>query len=1055
MHSTNTDSMRFVRNSFLFLFVVGLLVSFLTNLSVAQIPTEFTVTGRILDTAQKPLTGARILLLRGAVDLKSGSNENGQPRAMTMDPNSLAGGAVAAKDGSFAVKVKGAGTYTVVVSSIGYSAFQKVIALDKEDSVRVPGIIMKPAAVKTGAVEVSEQAVRAEIKGDTVEYNASQFKTERNAVAEDLVRKMPGVQVESDGSVKAQGETVRRVMVDGKPFFGDDPKTALKNLPAEMIERVQVLDQMSDQSRFSGFDDGDRTKTLNIITKPDRRNGQFGKVYGGIGGSAIGAEPRYTAGGNVNFFGGDRRISVLGLSNNINQQNFAISDILGAMGGGGMNTQIRTAVSNAMGSGMGAMMRGAGGGGGGGVGSPGDFLVSPSDGITAAHSLGLNYADKWSPNFDVAASYFGNLTSNTALQNSLRQTLLTDGSSQRTGQNYYAQTQNINHRINARFEYTLDSNNSFILTPAATLQNNNSTKITTNATSLGEATKLNASKRTNLSESQGYSLTNELLWRHKFNNEGRTLSISQRTSLNRNLGEQNNEAVNTFYRYVGTTLDSTQLALNQEVPSTSNTLTLGGNISYTEPLGKGFMLQASYNINQTRSESDRRTMDFNRATSEYSILNQTLSNVASSLYTTHRPGVMLRFSPFPMLSLAVGADYQYARLDVSQTYPRQLELSRDFQNILPSLAFNMPLGRMPQSTNANAGTPGGNRPPFGGFGGGGGFGGPGGGGPPAVFMQGNMANMMNGPVGNLRFNYRTFTNQPGIRQLQNVVDNSDPVRLTLGNPELKQELTHNITANVGLFDMKSATSVFGFISASYTADKIVNSTILPLADTLITNTVTNEKIPLQRGGQLTRPVNVDGYWTVRGFGGYNFPVEPAQGFKLNISLNLGASYVRDITFINSQNNTANTYGIAPQIGIGSNISENLDFNISARTQYNIARNSLQSSLDNEYFVHTVNARMNWIFWEGFLLNVDFNYLSNVGLVGGFNQNIPLLNLGIGKRFWDGNGELKFSVFDALNQNNSITRNITSAYIEDTQTSVLQRYFLLTFTYNLRMATAGS
>jgi hypothetical protein len=173
-----------------------------------------------------------------------------------------------------------------------------------------------------------------------------------------------------------------------------------------------------------------------------------------------------------------------------------------------------------------------------------------------------------------------------------------------------------------------------------------------------------------------------------------------------------------------------------------------------------------------------------------------------------------------------------------------------------------------------------------------------------------------------------------------------------------------------------------------------------------------------------------------------------------MSVNAGFAYLRDVTVINGANNAANTYAITPQLGIGSNISENLDFNISARTSYNIVRNTLQSSLDNEYFVHTINARLNWIFWEGFLISADFNYLANVGLTGGFNQSIPLLNIGVGKRFFDGNGELKLSVFDALNQNTSITRNVTSAYIEDVQTSVLQRYLLLTFTYNLRAFAAS-
>ena len=1008
----------------------------------AQSPSEYTVTGRVADSTQKPLPGARVVLLRGAVDLPSGG---GQPR---INPSAVATGAVAGKDGGFSLTVKGGGTYTILVSSIGFAGYNKTLALDKQDTVRLSTIMLKAVTVKTGAVEVSEQAVRAEVKGDTVEYNASQFKTERNAVAEDLVRKMPGVQIESDGSVKAQGETVRRVIVDGKQFFGDDPRTALKNLPADMIERIQVIDQMSEQSRFSGFDDGDRTKTLNIVTKPDRRNGQFGKVYAGGGSDTRSVDARYTAGGNVNFFGGDRRFSVLGLSNNVNQQNFSIQDILGTMGaGGGMNSQIRSMVGNVMGSGAGAAFRGAGGGGGG-VGSPGDFLVPQSDGISQAHSLGVNYADKWGQNLDVAASYFANLTNNNAVQNSFRQTLLADTLSQNTQQDYAGRTGNINHRINARLEYNLDSNNSFVLTPSFTIQENNRLQTTTSATGLSiagssQTLRLNASDRNNTTQGNGYSLNNELLWRHKFTNDGRTLSVSQRTVWNRNVSTQRNDATNTFYQYVptmtnGPRLDSLVQDLSQNIPSLSNSLTLGGNVSYTEPLSPQSMLQASYNINQTRSESDRKVNDFNPTTGEFSLLNQPLSNLSNSLYTTQRPGLTYRLTLATGASLSVGADYQYARLDVQQTYPTALQLSRDFHNVLPSVVFTMRLGNAP----AGGGSPfGGGRPPFGA---------PPGGGPMMMFGGGGgMGSMLAGPVGNIRINYRAFTNQPSIRQLQNVVDNSNPVSLSVGNPALRQEFTHNISANVGLFDMRTATSVFGFISASYTADKIANSTTIALNDTAVANSGGGEAIQLGRGVQLTRQVNMDGYWNVRGFGGYNFPWEPVQGFKLNMSVNAGFTYLRDVTVINDANNAANTYAVTPQLSIGSNISENLDFNISGRTSYNIVRNTLQSSLDNEYFIHTINARLNWIFWDGFLISADFNYLANVGLTGNFNQSIPLLNLGIGKRFFDGNGELKLSVFDALNQNTSIARNVTSAYIEDVQTSVLQRYLLLTFTYNLR------
>ncbi|MBL7991650.1 MAG: outer membrane beta-barrel protein [Candidatus Kapabacteria bacterium] len=939
------------------------------------------VSSNVVDSeTRSAVTGARVQLLR--------------------KDSSIITGTIADKNGFFTLRGVPAGEHTLLLQSVGFSPkYSKVTVpaalIGKMDTLRLPPQRMTSNAVKTGEVEVSTTALRAEVRGDTTEFNAKAFKSDKNAAAEDVIRKMPGVEVDANGTVKTQGENVRRVLVDGKPFFGDDPTAALRNLPAEIIDRVQVIDQMSDQASFTRFDDGDRTKTLNIITNPNKRNGQFGKVYAGYGSNTDAFESRYTAGGNMNFFNGDRRISLLGMSNNINQQNFAIQDILGLLGGGNNNMARMMgspAAAAAMRSGGGAQM--FRGGGGGGSGSPGDFLVPQSDGITQSHGLGLNYSDSWGKNVTATGSYFVNITDNAAQQSLQRQYFLAGVPPQTSTQATQSGTQNMNHRVNMRIEATLDSSNSLIFTPRLTLQTNNRLTYTDRATfieTLGSKSLLNTTDADNTSKNFGYSLGGDILWRHKFPLEGRTLSINISPSYNRNQGAQINNSTNGNISFLSPS-ELLFTTVRQETPIFGNTVSLGSNVSYTEPLGDKGSLQASYNLNWSNSESDRSVFDFNTSTSEYSTRNVLLSNKFTSSYMTHRPGVSYRYAFATGANFSVGVDYQAAFLGVAQQYPSEYTASNSFMNVLPSANFTMRFGR----------------------------------------------------TGNFRFNYRTSTNAPSISQLQTVLNNSDPLRLSIGNSDLKQEYTHSFSANYGMFDVATANSMFFAFGVNFTDSKIVNNTTIATRDTLIL-----PEVRLGAGGQLTRPKNENGYWNARAFGTYSFPWEVWQGAKLNINLGAGFTYTRDISLINDQRNDVDNYGITPSLTLSSNISENLDFTVSGRSAITIARNSLQSSLDNTFFVHNIYARLNWIFWEGFLLTSDFTYISNNGLASGFNQSIPLLSVGLGKRFMEDKLEIKLSVFDALNQNTAISQSVTGSYIETSQTAVLRRYGLLTVTYNLR------
>src|SRR6266498_988237 len=237
--------------------------------------------------------------------------------------------------GKFEFKNLNVDSFTLNVSFIGYEDFKQIVGV--KDSVVDLGTLFIPKSIKKlREVTVNVKAPPTIQKGDTTQYNASQFKVNPDATTEDLIKKMPGITVDKDGTVTAQGDQVKKVTIDGREFFGDDATAALRNLPAEIVDKIQVFDRLSDQAQFTGFDDGNSQRTINVVTKSGIKNGQFGRLYAGYG-----SNERYSAGGNASFFKNNRRVSFVGNFNNINLQNFASQDLLGVTstgsnrGGGG------------------------------------------------------------------------------------------------------------------------------------------------------------------------------------------------------------------------------------------------------------------------------------------------------------------------------------------------------------------------------------------------------------------------------------------------------------------------------------------------------------------------------------------------------------------------------------------------------------------------------------------------------------------------------------------------------------------------------------------------
>jgi len=825
-------------------------------------------------------------------------------------------------------------------------------------------------------ITVKGHQVRAEQIGDTVQYNADAFKTNPDATAEDLVNKMPGIIVNTDGSVQAHGETVKQVLVDGKPFFGDDPTTALRNLPAEVIDKVQVYDKLSDQAAFTGFDDGNSQKTINIVTKKYRRNGQFGKIYGGYG-----TDGRYNAGETFNDFDNNFRLSVISLSNNVNQQNFATQDLLGVMGSSGQ--------------------RGGGGRAGAGINSPtggygggasNNFLVGSQNGINKTNSIGVNFSDSIGKKTYITASYFFNNTDNNTQSSLARQYFATNNIPTFYNENDQSNTNNYNHRANVRLEYTADSSNSLIFTPKISYQ-----QATVSSSTVGTSlyAPLDTSSATNNTFNQatsGYDFNANLLWRHKFAKKGRTFSWNVGVDVNPKAASDTLHSVNQYYR---AGVDTSMVHINQQASAPARNQSISTNLAYTEPIGDKSMIQVNYNPSFTQSSLNQETYVFNALTGEYTTLDSALSNEYSFTTLTNKAGLSYHYRG-ATANLMIGANYQVSDLEGSQTFPVSSSGQKSYlyENFLPTAIFN------------------------------------------EKFED----------KSSLRLFYLTSTNLPSITQLQNVVNNTNPLLLSTGNPELKQSYNNTFIARYGKTNTDKAHSFFLFFTANLNENYIGNSTIISNKDSTISG-----GYKLAKGAQLTYPVNLNNDWSTRAFATYGIPFDFINS---NLNFNGGVSYNSTPGLLNYQLNYANTYALNPGVVLSSNISENLDFTLSYNSTYNIVKNTLNAQANANYFTHLADLKFNWIFWRGFTFNTEISHTLYTGL-GTYDQSLLLVNGGIAKKFLKGNaGEIKLFVFDALNQNVSIARTVTAAYVDDVRTAVLQRYFMLSFTYTLRHYTAG-
>jgi len=513
-------------------------------------------------------------------------------------------------DGTFSFKAIAPGKYRIYAAFLGLKTATKDVEVAKA-SVNAGEIPMADDGVDLNDVNVTA-SIPVVVKKDTLEFDAKSIKVRENAVVEDVLKKLPGVEVAKDGSIKAQGETVTRVKVDGKEFFGSDPLLATKNLPADMVDKIQVIDELSEQAQFTGIDDGTRSKILNITTKAGMKKGYFGNSTVGYG-----TNDRYDASLNVNKFDNDQQFSFIGQFNNVNKQSFG--------GGGGQGNGF-----------------GGGGGGGRGFNIGGGSTSSGGGGITTTNAAGLNFADTYKDGTQIQGSYFFNKSSVFNEQTSNTQTLL--GNNSQNVSNYLnSNSDKTNHRFNFMIDTKLDSTTSIKIQPNVAYTENNGLSLQryNRNNVIGNETTNTVGDQNYTTDNSTPAITNNILVRKKFQRRGRTLSLNVNTSIN------NNDSDNINYISENSTVGgvTTPKLTNQLNDLSSRNITNTTRVVYTEPLSKTTSIEFNYQNGINNSTSDRNIFNFNTTTGNFDIVdntysnhyeNQTLTNAAGLSYTVNQ-----------------------------------------------------------------------------------------------------------------------------------------------------------------------------------------------------------------------------------------------------------------------------------------------------------------------------------------------------------------------------------------------------------------------------------
>ncbi len=883
--------------------------------------------------------------LRGSVADASGASLPGATVVLMSEKDSvMVAFALTDAAGKFTLKAAAPGSFILQTTYLGFEAdWKKVDVQPGLAELDLGKTTLSANAATLKSVEIMGERDPMRLNRDTVEYNAAAYKTRPADAVEDLLKKLPGIEVERDGTVKAGGEKVQNVLVDGKEFFGKDTRLATKNLPADAVDRVQVFDKKSDMAEFTGIADGQDERTINLKLKPGKHAGHFGKADAGGG-----TDERFSGRANLNRFSPRTRISGIGLGNNVNEQGFSFDEYLDFMGGIGafMSGGGRVEISDDEAGGLPI-------GDGSGI-----------AGIQTTAAAGLNLTHDFSKGKELAASYFFNRLENNLRTDSRTDNFLPGGLFSNTDSGS-RDSRNGSHRLNFSFKNSIDSFQRLTLRADAGLSDNFLRSRSAAETFGTDGFLENTNDRRYSADGSNWHARSSLTYRRRFRQPGRSVVASLSGKIS-----DRGQAGRLFSEFSIPTSSAAPDTISQRQEADETNRELGLNLAWTEPLGRRqylkFEASRQYSSNQNRK-------DFFDLAASGEVFNPLISNDFRRNLIADRAGAAYLLNRRG-LNLTAAADFQNSRL-VGSTDKLPEGIRANWSRLLPSLFLEKELRQQSRLT----------------------------------------------------LNYTTDLREPALQRLQPVADNSDPLDVFTGNPNLKPEYVHEARLGWFKYDQFTFTTIFASLNGSFVKDKIQNSTTV---DDLLRRS--------------TSPVNTPGEWRVRGNFQFGTPIRP---LRISTKIKLNSTLTSGQLFVNSEKNQVVRRRDAVDFSIENRRKQKIDALLGGRLAHNTARWSSSGNLNRDYTDTGIYSELAITPSDDWLLDSKFDCAFYSAATFGERAIVPLWQAGVTRYFLKNKkGRLRLSAVNLLNRDLGIRRSSELNAVRQERVNTVGRYFLLSFGY---------
>jgi len=576
--------------------------------------------------------------------------EQATVRLLNVKDSAMVRGVVSARNGSFTLKNVKKGSYLLHITFIGYDPlYQPLQITGKKNPVNVGKLELSDGAIELGEAVVIGKAPEVTVRNDTVEYNADSYKVTEGSVLEDLLKKMPGVEVDGEGKITVNGKEVKKVMVDGKEFFSDDPKVASKNLPAKMIDKLQVLDKKSDMAQMTGFDDGEEETVINLTVKPGMKQGWFGNAYGGYG-----SKDRYEGNAMVNRFVNNDQITFMGGANNTNNMGFSdlASTMFSGMGGGGGRR------------------------GGFGAGS----------GITSSGNAGLNFSKEFKPDkLTLGGNTRYSHSDNDARSKSDRQNILPGDSSSYDNSEAMSRTKSDNFGVDFRLEWKPDTMTQLIFRPSFSLSHSMNDNFSDATTLDNERDTVNTNKSSNYSESNGYNLNASIDFSRKLNNKGRVFSATLSGGNSDSYSDGMNRSDIVYFNQTDALKNS---IIDQRSRYDNKGFNYRAYVSWVEPIGHNNFIQATYSISQRKQEALKNVYNQD-ADGIYNVLDSAYSQSYRNNFISQRASLSFKSQRAKFnYTIGLNLDPSYSSSENFVGDTTLSKITRKVVNLSPMAQFN-------------------------------------------------------------------------------------------------------------------------------------------------------------------------------------------------------------------------------------------------------------------------------------------------------------------------------------------------------------------------------